>query len=211
MTPRVVVLLLLLALVARPARADEPAKALFDQATGQFALHHYAEAATAYEKSFALRPDPAILYNAAQAHRLAGNNVRALDLYQSLLRLYGTHLHNRPEIAEHIRKLKLAVEADGRAANGQPTTPQLHPTAELPPDGPSPSTPPVVTTPVPAAAVTPTVTVAVDDRPVTQRRWFWPVIGSAIGVVVIGAVVGIAVGTSKTVPPNATFGVDRGN
>ena len=53
------------------------------------ARDHLNRAADNYEKAFALKPDPAVLYNAAQAHRLAGNKQRALDLYQSYLRMYG--------------------------------------------------------------------------------------------------------------------------
>ena len=54
-----------------------------DKATAAFAFNRYAVAAENYEKAFELKPDPAVLYNAAQAHRLAGNKERALDLYQS--------------------------------------------------------------------------------------------------------------------------------
>jgi tetratricopeptide (TPR) repeat protein len=109
---------LLLALAA-PARADEDAKAIFDRGTALFALHHFAEAAAAYEKAFELRPDPAILYNAAQAHRLAGNRTRALHLYQSLLRVYGNRIANRAEVAAHIRQLEEAA-SDERAAAPPP-------------------------------------------------------------------------------------------
>jgi hypothetical protein len=42
-----------------------------DRATAAFALNHFADAADNYEKAFALKPDAAVLYNAAQAHRLA--------------------------------------------------------------------------------------------------------------------------------------------
>jgi hypothetical protein len=42
-----------------------------------------------FEKAFELKSDPALLYNAAQSHRLAGNKERALALYQNHLRVYG--------------------------------------------------------------------------------------------------------------------------
>ena len=92
---------------AEAGRAEE-ARDYLDRATGAFALNHFVEAADNYEKAFALKPDPAVLYNAAQAHRLAGNKQRALDLYQSYLRMYGTD--KRAEIEKHIENLKQAIE-----------------------------------------------------------------------------------------------------
>ncbi len=55
---------------------------------GRFGMGRYGEAAEKYEAAFALRPDPALLYNAAQSHRLAGNKPRALELYRNYVRLY---------------------------------------------------------------------------------------------------------------------------
>jgi tetratricopeptide (TPR) repeat protein len=121
-------LLLVLVALAAPARADEDAKALFDQGTALFALHRFAESAAAYEKAFALHPDPALLYNAAQAQRLAGNKRRARDLYESLLRVYGDRIDNRVEITTRIRELDAALAAE-------------------PPPSSSPVTPAAVTTP----------------------------------------------------------------
>ena len=89
----------------------EEARDFLDRAAGAFALNHYAEAAENYEKAFALKPDPAVLYNAAQAHRLAGNKQRALDLYQSYLRMYGSD--KRAEIERHIESLKQAIPNPG--------------------------------------------------------------------------------------------------
>ena len=94
---------------AEAGKAEE-ARDYLDRANGAFALNHFVEAADNYEKAFALKPDPAVLYNAAQAHRLAGNKQRALDLYQSYLRMYGTD--RRAEIEKHIENLKQAIEKD---------------------------------------------------------------------------------------------------
>ena len=85
--------------VGGEARGEDAGKALFERAQAQFALHHFDEAAALFEKSFEQRPDPALLYNAAQAHRLAGNKRRALELYESLLRQYGDRL-NRAELED---------------------------------------------------------------------------------------------------------------
>ena len=91
---------------AEAGKAEE-ARDYLDRAAGAFALNHFVEAADNYEKAFALKPDPAVLYNAAQAHRLAGNKQRALDLYQSYLRMYGTD--KRAEVEKHVENLKQAI------------------------------------------------------------------------------------------------------
>jgi tetratricopeptide (TPR) repeat protein len=197
MSARVV---LLSALLSLGAHADEDAKAVFNRGTALFALHHFSEAAAAYEKAFELRPDPAILYNAAQAHRLAGEKERALKLYQSLLKLYGTRVAKRAEIVEHIHKLQIAIEAEERATSAPPVDAHVEP-------------PPSIATAPASAVVAPAEPTpsTVEKTPVTKRKWFWPVIGSAIVVVVAGATIGIVLGTSKTVDPSASFGTVQGN
>lgn len=203
-------LLVITALLSFAARADEDAKAVFERATALFALHNFSEAAAAYEKAFQLRPDPAILYNAAQSHRLAGHKTRALDLYQSLLKLYGPKLANRAEVLDHVRHLKIAIDAEQRATTSPPTTPQPRPLDNTP-SKPLVISPPAETTPPPAQTTTMISASPADTTPVTQRKWFWPVIGSAIAVVVAGVTVGVVLGTSKTVDPSPTFGTVQGN
>lgn len=202
-------------LVAGPAHADEDAKVVFDRGTALFALHRFGEAAATFEKAFELRPDPAILYNAAQAHRLAGNNARALDLYSSLIRLYGEKL-NRADIDQHIAELRQAIDVNRRAASSPPVT-------TLPSELPKPAertttaaTPATLTTATPGAA-SPSFVVATQTNesragtPLTRRRWFWGVVAGGAALVVAGATIGIVVGTSKTVAPTPTFGSARGN
>jgi len=86
--------------VSAPAvsRAEESARELFDKGTAAYALGHFDEAAQDYEKAFSLKPDPALLFNAAQAHRQASNKKRALVLYQNYIRLYGNRVSNRAEV-----------------------------------------------------------------------------------------------------------------
>src|SRR5688572_11376368 len=95
-------------LAAKPAFADdvEEAKTRYKKGLAAFALGRYPEAAVEYEAAFALRPDPALLYNAAQAHRLGGNKQRAYFLYQNYLKLFGKEIHNRDEVEKHIASLK---------------------------------------------------------------------------------------------------------
>ena len=119
---------LLLAWVCLPAgraraAGTEPseARAYFDKATASFALGHYPTAAENFEKAFELRPDSALLYNAAQAHRLAGNKERALTLYQNYLRLYPKAVR-RTEVEGRVDDLKKAIERDRQLATSPPTT-----------------------------------------------------------------------------------------
>src|SRR5215831_658326 len=90
--------------------ADE-ARAYHEKAKAAFALSHYAQAAEFFEKAFELKSDPALLYNAAQSHRLAGNKQRALTLYQNYLRVYGRD-ERRAQIETRIEELKKAIDKD---------------------------------------------------------------------------------------------------
>ncbi|HVV48611.1 MAG TPA: tetratricopeptide repeat protein, partial [Polyangia bacterium] len=109
--------------VAAPRRAgaQEDARAYNQKATAAFALGKYAAAAEYFEKAFELKPDPALLYNAAQAHRMAGNKERALALYQNYLRVYGGTPGARTDVEKHIEELKKAIDHDREVANSPPT------------------------------------------------------------------------------------------
>jgi len=126
---------------SKAGKAEEIREYL-DKATAAFALNHFADAAENYEKAFALKPDAAVLYNAAQAHRLANNKERALELYQSYLRLYGSD--KRAEIEKHVENLKQAIEKDRAVATSPPTSPAPvgGAPAEAPPPAPAEPPPP---------------------------------------------------------------------
>ena len=103
---------------AGPALADDRADARvhYDKATAAYALGRYADAAAEFEQAFTLKPDPAILYNAAQAYRLAGNKERALQLYRSYLRVYGRRAEHAPDVEWHIGELEKVGPAPRPAA-----------------------------------------------------------------------------------------------
>jgi tetratricopeptide (TPR) repeat protein len=97
---------------AEAAEAEE-ARAALDRATTAAALAHYDVAAENFERAFELRPDPQVLYKAAEAHDLAGNKPRALALYRSFLRIYGR--------TGGSAMIEARIEAlGGEAANGRP-------------------------------------------------------------------------------------------
>jgi tetratricopeptide (TPR) repeat protein len=194
------VLLLIACLRSAIAAEGADARALFNRGATSYALGRYAEAAQLFEKSFELKQDPAILYNAAQAHRLAGNKQQALVLYKSYLRLYGAQ-GNAAEVEQRIIELRDAIEAEQRA-KASPPAQSSH--AESPP----PATPRIdrrqttvlVNPPLPPPS----------RKPLTKRGWFWGVVvGSA--VVVGGAIaVGVILGTAPQ-GPDITLGTVKAN
>src|SRR5262249_40640767 len=153
--------------VARANTADE-ARSLYEHGTALYALHRFAEAATQFEKAFELKPVPAILYNAAQAHRLAGNKARALELYQSYLRLFGGQ-PNTEEVRGHVRELQKAIDAEHRATTAPPAEP-----ASIPP--PRQTQAAAVDAKQPSDTTTLLVTGERTSRPLAKRPWFWATI-----------------------------------
>jgi tetratricopeptide (TPR) repeat protein len=203
--------------------SSKDARRIYDEATAAFGLGRYAEAAEKYEAAFSLRPDPALLYNAAQSYRLAGNKGRALELYRNYVRLYpdGT---NAEDARTHVAALKKAIE-DERASSAPPVAPARVPTAPPPPSmPPSAAMPPPVETPIPAAAPLPSApppaaetNVAMVSRPgpagdeqtpLTRQTWFWVAVG--VAAVLVGTTV-VLLATRGEKFPDATLGQAEGN
>jgi tetratricopeptide (TPR) repeat protein len=179
---------------AAPAQeAGDEAKSLFERGSALYALGRYAEAAPLFERAFELKPDPALLYNAAQAYRLMGDKPRALTLYQNYFRLFGDQIPNRDEVAGQIDQLKDAIATDERAKNAPPVG--THPLAQS--DAP--------------AATTLTSAPPPPRKPLVKRPWFWVAVGGGAAVVITALAVGIAVGTRGHTSPPATFGTINGN
>jgi tetratricopeptide (TPR) repeat protein len=187
---------------ARPARAgDEERRGYLDRAATAYALGRYAVAAENYEKAYEARPDAGVLYNAAQAHRLAGNKERALTLYQSYLRMYGTE--NRAVVEQHIENLKQAIDEEQSAAAARATSPL-----------PAPAPAPVLTAPPPAKETTSTPVLVAqppaasdDGGSIARRPWFWV----AVGGVVAAAAVTVFLVTRSPADPSPTIGSTDGN
>src|ERR1700742_1607102 len=92
-----------------PARADDAgdAKVHYQKATAHYAVGEYKEAASEYEAAYKAKQDPALLYNAAQSHRLANDNQKALLLYKNIVKLYPTSKY-AAESKDRIDKLSAA-------------------------------------------------------------------------------------------------------
>jgi tetratricopeptide (TPR) repeat protein len=200
-----VLFVVVIMLVCAASRADEPdAKELFTRGHAQYALGHFKEAAELFEKAFELRQDPAILYNAAQAHRLAGEKKQALILYQNYLRLFGEQ-ENRDEVEKRIAELKAAIEAE-RVANTNPPTGLMNGKSEAT----EPTTAPPTTT-APIVVAPPATTTVVQEAPPRKKHaWVWGVVAG--GVVVVGGAIalGIVFGSSHQAPA-VTLGTVKAN
>src|SRR5262245_28901242 len=102
------VLLCLLSSVAQAQKSS--ARQHFDKATTHFAIGEFDQAAEEYQQAYKAKPDPALLYNAAQAFRLANKLEKALILYKNYVQLYPRE-RNVEEVRGQIAKLKDAIAA----------------------------------------------------------------------------------------------------
>jgi tetratricopeptide (TPR) repeat protein len=196
------------------ARADRnEARRAYDAATAAFGLGHYAEAAEKYEKAFSIHPDPALLYNCAQAYRLAGNRARALELYRNYLRLYPDR-SNADEARSQVAALSKAIDDEKPVAIAPPPAQTAAPVvASLPPPAPalspsaasSSSSPPVSQTVAAGIAIGPSA----EPPPSSgSHTWIWIAAGAAV---VVGATVAILLATRGERFPDASYGTATGN
>jgi tetratricopeptide (TPR) repeat protein len=183
------------AAAAAPAAAPAPAgasdeaaaRAAFEKGTSAYALGDFAEAAKQYEAAFRLKMDPALLYNAAQAHRRANNRTRAIELYENLLRVF-PNAPNRDVARQHLEELKKGAPVAAGVAPGAVTPPATTPTP-----GPGTLVPPPIPTFEPGTAAPVAVEKSSGDpgpRTLYKKPWFW---GAVVGVVLVGVVTAVAV------------------
>jgi hypothetical protein len=178
--------------VALPAFADErtAAKAHFAAATSHFAFGEFAEAAQEYELAYKLHPDPALLFDAAQAHRHAGHLKTALLLYRNYVQMYPSG-ENSKTCRDQIDKLTQAIAADDHPS---PAT-----GSEAPPaTGQTPPSPKVERQLVEVAPQQPQLTPVTQPeprpravRPLYKKWWLWTAVGGAVAVITVATVVGI--------------------
>jgi hypothetical protein len=192
-------LLILVSSVAFADRGGVEARQLNDRAAGAYALGRYAEAASLYEEAFAKKPIPELLYNAAQAHRFAGNNARALQLYENCLRVYAARLaSHRDDIELHITELRFALmlRDEARAPSPAPVVADKRPVR--------PSPPPIVVAVAPEPLA---ITVEEREAPPASRKsraWIWGVVVGTVAAA--GLAVGLGVGLTRDPYPEVTLG-----
>jgi tetratricopeptide (TPR) repeat protein len=163
---------------AGSAVADDAAeaKALFKKGQAHYAVGEYEAAAEAYQSAYKLKPDAALLFNAAQAYRLGNKLERALTLYRNYLRFY-PEARNAETVQGQIAKLEKQIETERAAA--------IAPPPPITPEPLPPAAPPVAAQPEPAvlSATAPPPDPA--DKPIYKKVWFWGVVG---GVAAVAAV-----------------------
>jgi tetratricopeptide (TPR) repeat protein len=191
---------ILLLLASATAVAADDAKVHYQKATAHFAVGEYHDAAIEYEEAFKLKQDPAILFNAAQSFRLAGDNQKALLLYNNIIKLYPSTQYAK-DSRERIEKLSQATT----------TPPPPAPVTPIPPPAPVVIAPPPAIEPAaPAPGASATVVSSgpppssSEAHPIYTRWWFW----TAIGVVAAGAAItviavssGGSAGSWNNLPP----------
>ena len=197
------VVILIAFLVGQSRAEEEDAKSIYERGKIAFALGRFGEAADLFERAFEKKPDPAMLYNAAQARRLAGDKKKALVLYQNYLRLFGERA-NASEVEGRISELKAAIEAEQKA-NTNPPTGLLGDKTERPHEPPV-AAPPTDQPPAPAVVVTQPAA----EKPRPRRAWIWGVVAG--GVVVVGGAIalGIVFGSTHK-DPTVTLGSAAAN
>ena len=180
------------AAIAAPAPTvseAQRAKELFTKGTAHFNLGRFKEAAEEYKECYEIHNDPVILYNVAQAYRLAGSGFeeKALFFYKSF-RSQVPKASNRAEVEERITSLERILAEQKRATERAPNT-------TVPLDQPAVvEIQPATTTTVTAAPLKPT--------PVYKKWWLWTVVGVAAVGVGVGLGVGLTLGAPRAFTPN---------
>src|SRR5262249_46509523 len=92
----------------RPQDPTAVARERYQKGTAYYDLGRYADAIRQFEAAYELKNDPALLYNLAQSHRLAGNAEQALHFYRTYLRRV-PKATNRDEIEGRITVLEQQI------------------------------------------------------------------------------------------------------
>ena len=163
--------------LAAPSPADRAiARQHYEKAVTHFNLGEFADAAAEFREVYKVAPQPVLLYDAAQAYRLANDRAQALVLYQSFLHLAPTTPH-KAEVVARIAELQANAPAtptntkDG-APDGktETTTTAAHETTPLETTKGQHGNPPASTADAPPAVAKPTTKdVQPDARPADKH------------------------------------------
>lgn len=163
--PRSLLALLVIALAARVAAADDAAtrnaKRHFERGQKLYTLTKFREALDEYQQAFDAKPIPDFLFNIGQCYRNLGD-------YDAAIFSYKKYLAAAPDAPNRAQVEQLIVDLQAR--KDQEDARRL---ALPPPPPPQTAGPPVV----PPAPVPPA------SRPLYTRWWFW----TGVGVVAAGA------------------------
>lgn len=169
----------LVAFTVGSARADdvEAARQHFVQGTKNFDLGLYDKAIAEYMAAYDAKPDPALLYNIAQAHKLAGHPGEALRFYKTYLSRV-PEAPNADEVRAKIAELQKAVDQQQKAQAMPPD--QVKPLGSVAP-------------PVAAPETTTTTTAPAVDEHRGRTQKIAGIATAGVGVALVGVGIGLAV------------------
>lgn len=95
--------------VAAAQSPEQKARAHHAEGLEHYEAGRYDEAIASYRRAYALIPAPGILFNLAQAHRLAGHCAEALELYRRYAREQ-PEAANAPVANEHAAQMQACLD-----------------------------------------------------------------------------------------------------
>jgi outer membrane biosynthesis protein TonB len=163
-------LTLALAVPVHAAPTPEERKAArvhYEKAVNHFNLGEYHDAAEEFRQVYKVSPQPVILYDAAQAYRLASEGEQALTLYESFLR----QSPNAPVRAEVVRRIAELRGKHDVKPHVETTDPKAEPKPEPKTEtkAPEPTTPAKTETPPKTETPRPQLTKAPDASGGSER------------------------------------------
>ena len=191
---------------ADPAHADNKqlARESYREGSRLYDLADWKNALESFRKAYFNYEEPGLLFNIAQCHRQLGNTTEALRFYRTFLRKV-SNPPNEEEVKKLIAQLEATIERE-KAVKAAP------PAGTTGPDGtssepkhvtapePKPEPKPVIVEATPAASLTITQAPPPTKTPVYKKWWLWTI----VGVVAVGAAVGIGLGLDAARPLQPT-------
>jgi tetratricopeptide (TPR) repeat protein len=178
----------------------ETAREHFRTGMAHYTMERYDEAIREFDAGFTIAPDPAFIYNMAQAYRLERRPEEAVKFYRKYLRL-SPRAKNRADVEQTIETLIEPAEPVATVA-AQTPPPAATPETTRPVEAPVPA-PIKIETPTQPPVAPPVLLTPVPDKksavPAPRSRWpIW--VGVAAGVLVVGVVTAAVVATRSSEP-----------
>jgi tetratricopeptide (TPR) repeat protein len=190
------VLALLLAGFVSLAHADERGSARdhYLKGTKAYDLGLYDDAVREYMAAYQIKDDPALLFNIAQAHRLAGHLPEALRFYKTYLSKL-PRAENAADLRAKIDDLQRLIEQQKRAQTAPPDSVIKAPSAPEPEARPKEALPAPAAAPVPAppAGVAAPPAPPPADRHAGRTKKIAGLTIAGVGVLALGAGIAFAV------------------
>jgi tetratricopeptide (TPR) repeat protein len=195
---RAAMLAALCLLLGTPARADEEERSKaaaqhFESGMARFNLQEWDGAIGEWQAGYRIKPAPEFLYNIGQAYRLSKRSDKALQFYETYLRV-APRAPNRAEVQRHINALREILKREQAGASAAPVEPSATPPPSTPAQPPT-ALPAREASGAPAGAGEPAAsTVVAPDAAMRRRKraLVWGLVAGA--VVVVGVAVGVGVG-----------------